>query len=181
MIIQRDALQEIDKLIAQAQAQARPLTIAPKSPAPVPGGSFGPFSSASAPPRNPSAALGPQEVQRPPLPGPSSSTKRPAQSISDERISKRPKHYALPATGASENANSLPTAAPSQRTRCPACGSQPSHRLFDCAVVKQGAVTMKKRIVQLEQENNPAHQHVLDQLRILYSNITNVAKLNAFS
>ena len=152
-------------------------TIAPKPLVPAPAGSFGPFSNASAPPRNASAAPWPQEVQRPPLPGPSSSTKRPAQGTSsDERASKRPKYHTVPVSGASENASGLPATTSSQLARCPTCGDKPEHRLLDCAVVKLGAVAMKKRIVQLEQENNPAHKHVLDQLRTLYSKVTNVAK-----
>ena len=35
---------------------------------------------------------------------------------------------------------------------------------------------MKKSIEQLERENNPAHRQALDQLRTLYSNVTNIAK-----
>jgi hypothetical protein len=35
---------------------------------------------------------------------------------------------------------------------------------------------MEKSIEQLERENNPAHKHVLNQLKTLYSNVTNIAK-----
>jgi len=59
---------------------------------------------------------------------------------------------------------------------CPVCGSNPPHPLLACGVVKLGPVAMKKSIEHLERANNPAHRHVLDQLRTLYSNVTNIAK-----
>lgn len=139
----------------------------------MPTAPFGLFSSASVPPRNTSGTLWPQGEQRPPLPGPSGSTKRPAQGVSlDGRASKRPKHQTVPVSNASQKADGVP----SQPTRCPICGNKPLHPLLDCGVVKLGAVAMKKSIEQLERENNPAHKHILDQLRTLYSNVTNIAK-----
>ena len=138
---------------------------------------FDVFSNASAPPRNPPTGSWPQGASRPPMPGPSSSIKRPAQGISqDERASKRPKHHTLPASNASENANGPPITTPPQPAWCPVCGFKPPHPLLNCAIVKLGPVAMKKSIEQLERENNPAHRQALDQLRTLYSNVTNIAK-----
>lgn len=59
---------------------------------------------------------------------------------------------------------------------CPVCGLKPVHPLLNCGIVKLGPVAMKKTIEQLERENNPAHRQALDQLRTLYSNVTNIAK-----
>lgn len=151
---------------------ARQRTIAPKPPAPTPADPFGLFSSTSGPSGNPPAV----GVQRPPVPRSSASTKRPAQGPSDERASKRPKHHTVPASEASQNANGLRPTTSSQPPSCPVCGNRPLHTLLDCGVVKLGPVAMKKSIELLEQGNNPANKHVLDQLRTLYSNVTNIAK-----
>ena len=77
---------------------------------------------------------------------------------------------------APQNVNGPQATIPPQPALCPVCRLKPPHPLLNCGVVKLGPMAMKSTIEQLERENNPAHRQILDQLRTLYSNVTNIAR-----